>query len=129
MSRCCAVALQLVLLFLTGCGEPDQTETWIALRYRAADQSPALHFVRIISGIDKQHWFNLAPGRVVYARLSAGSNADTRVILFQQPARDSETRTWRGPAWRNDKSHRIALDLYPDGRVEARFCELPCSLD
>lgn len=35
---------------------------------------------------------------------------------------------WHGPDLPADVSYRIAIDIHADGRVESRYCVLPCKL-
>lgn len=125
----CAVAL-------IGCG-PGEPTAYVEYRHAGAVDSAPLE-VYLYAGLDRDWDPQFKPGEVGQARLRPGRSvvlADERQLwvkffrMGELPGEPSvEPYYWYGPDLPPDKSYRVRIDLYPDGRVDSEHCVLPCSL-
>ncbi len=133
----CRVALRLACAAaLIGCG-PGEPTLYVEYRHGGAIDSPTLE-VYLHAGLDRDWDPQFKPGEVGRARLRPGRSvvlADERSLsvkffhkgeLSGEPS--EEPYYWNGPEVPPDKSYRVRIDLYPDGRVDSEHCVMPCSL-
>ncbi len=119
-----------------GCGV-DEPTAHIEYRHGGGTDSATLE-VYLHAGLDRDWDPEFKPGEIGQARLRPGRSvvlADERslaVKFFRKgelPGEPSEEpHYWNGPEVPSDKSYRLRLDLYPDGRVDSEHCVMPCSL-
>lgn len=133
----CRLALTLACaaaLIACDSGEPAVD---VEYRHGGATDSPTFE-VYLSAGLDRDWDPQFRPGEIGRARLRPGRSvvlADERrlsVKFFRRgelPGEPSEEPYyWNGPEVPPDKSYRVRIDLYPDGRVDSEHCVLPCSL-
>ena len=84
----------------------DEPTAHIEYRHGGGTDSATLE-VYLHAGLDRDWDPEFKPGEIGQARLR---------------------HYWNGPEVPSDKSYRLRLDLYPDGRVDSEHCVMPCSL-
>ena len=127
-------ALLILLSFLLSACTPSEEYINIVVRYHGeADDAGAEVF--IIAGKDKRALGTLRVGDRQRLRLIPGRavvRADERRLRlrYYPEGRFGEAwpAEWIVPDLPMDESYRIAIDIHADGRVESRYCILPCKL-
>ncbi len=69
----------------------------VQVRYEADRSARPLHYVAVISGGDKHHWYDIPAGKTRRVTVRPGDTDDTGITLFFQYAADDERRVWQGP--------------------------------
>ena len=124
----------LLILVLYATWPPNEEYIDVALRYQGTEGDAGAE-VFIIAGKDKHDLGTFRVGDRQRLRLIPGRavvRADERRLhlRYYPEGRFGEVSPaeWSGPDLPKDVSYRIAINIHADGRIESRYCILPCKL-
>jgi len=118
-----------IILIFGGCQSKSGVEVIIKFIYIPTSDNASLHYINVISGVDKFHWYDITPNETVGITLYPGDKSDTQITLFYQLSTNSSKQFWEGPKHQIGKSYRIHIAFYENGDIKERSCDLPCNLN
>jgi hypothetical protein len=89
----------------------------VQMRYEAERSVRPLHYVAVISGGDKHHWYEIPAGRSRRVTLRPGDTDDTGITLFYQYASDDGMRVWEGPGIPGGVDYAVSIVVAGGGEI------------
>lgn len=89
----------------------------VQVRYDAERSARPFHYVSVISGGDKHHWYEIPAGRTRRVTLRPGDTGDTRITMFYQYASHDERRVWEGPGIPAGLDYAISIVVAGGGEI------------
>ena len=123
----CSGVLLVVGLLAPGCRVWGNDVVKITVKFAAARPDRQLTDLTAVVGGDKYSWDVLHAGAVRNINLLPGPR-DDRQVLFSYTV-DGQQRHWDGPKFDAGTGYEIEITIDGDGKVTARHCLLPCSLN
>jgi len=123
----CAAILLAVGLLAPGCRVWGNDVVKITVKFAASGPDRQLTDLTAVVGSDKYSWDVLHAGAVRNINLLPGPR-DDRQLLFSYTL-DGRQRFWDGPKFDAGTGYEIEITIDGDGKVTARHCLLPCTLN
>ncbi|VAW84799.1 hypothetical protein MNBD_GAMMA18-241 [hydrothermal vent metagenome] len=120
--------LVAMVLLLSGCTSNTAPKIIIELSYISTSSSAKLHYVNVISGGDKFHWYGVYSGEKKTITLYPGAQSDNKITLFYQFAANKQKQTWEGDEVQSELGYRIQIAIHENGEITEQSCSLPCNL-
>jgi len=89
----------------------------VQVRYEPERSGRPLHYLAVVSGGDKHHWYEIPAGRTRRVTLRPGDTDDTRITLFYQYALDEGTRVWEGPGIPAGLDYAVSIVVAGGGEI------------
>jgi len=121
--------LVVMVLLLSGCIPNTVPKVVIELSYISTFSSAKLHYVSVISGEDKFHWYGVYSGEKKTITLYPGAQSDNKVTLFYQISSEKQKQTWEGTEVQSELGYRIQIAIHENGEITEQSCSLPCKLN
>lgn len=120
--------LAMLLLALSACR--SWREDRVDVELHLEPQAPSLQDIAMVVGDERMSWASLQAGGTLNATFLPTQGVDRRLtLLYVTPGRTGAPEAWMGPPVKADAGYRIRIQMKAPGRIQARHCLLPCSLD
>lgn len=89
----------------------------VQVRFEPEHSGRPLHYLAVISGADKHHWYEIPAGRTRRVTLRPGDTDDARITLFYQYASDDGRRVWEGPGIPTGFDYAVSIVVAGGGQI------------